>query len=148
MKVSYNKCCQKWLYWMPAVTGNYIYQHRKSGGRRLFFSLPTIKTSHREEFWARGGVWEPGFFFFIWPKPLEIAKTILYLYFSTYQYFVLMHQWIAVMIFFYNYIILLFLLSAFSSVTRFDVFRSFRFCFQISFMDFWNGNSYCCSNFV
>ena len=43
---------------------NYIYQHEKSGGQRLFFSLPTIKTSHREEFWARGGVWEPGVFLY------------------------------------------------------------------------------------
>ena len=37
----------------------------RNGGRQLFFSLPTIKTSHREEFWARGGVWEPGFFFYM-----------------------------------------------------------------------------------
>ena len=48
------------------LSRDYIYQHEKSGVRRLFFSLPTIKTSHQEEFWARGGVWEPDFFF-IWP---------------------------------------------------------------------------------
>ena len=33
------------------------------------------KTSHREEFWARSGVWEPGFFF-IWPKYNKHSESI------------------------------------------------------------------------
>ena len=58
---------------------NYIYQHEKSGARRLFFSLPTLKTSHREKFWARGGVWEPGFFF-IWPYQLYVTLRALFVW--------------------------------------------------------------------
>ena len=60
------------------LSRDYFYQHKKSGGRRLFFSLPTIKTSHREEFWARGGVWEPGFFFYMALNILQyISGTLI-----------------------------------------------------------------------